>query len=143
MNEKVQAATNQETDNNTQESLRDQILAVNDIKIKRVEVPEWNTHVYLKTISGASRDMLDSEYLQVDEKGRVKVDRSNLKAKFLVHTLCDSEGNLLFKPEDAGALGKKSASAINRLFEEAQELNGLDAKAVDRALDAFADAPSD
>lgn len=49
----------------------------------------------------------------------------NLRAKLVALTIVDEEGNRIFSQQDVNLLGKKSALALNRVFEVAQRLNGL------------------
>jgi hypothetical protein len=49
----------------------------------------------------------------------------NIRAKLVALTVVDEEGNRIFSDSDASALGKKSAAALDRVFEVAQRLSGL------------------
>ena len=43
----------------------------------------------------------------------------------MVLCTCDAEGARLFTDQDADKLGKKSAVAVNRIFEVARRLSGM------------------
>jgi hypothetical protein len=49
----------------------------------------------------------------------------NIRAKLVALTVVDEDGNRIFSDEDAEALGKKSAAALDRIFAVAQRLSGL------------------
>jgi hypothetical protein len=53
----------------------------------------------------------------------------NIRARLLVKCLCDVEGKRIFTDAEAAILGQKLPRRIaKRLFDQAQRLNGLDAK---------------
>lgn len=96
---------------------KSKILAANDTKLDKVNVPEWGDDVYIKTLSGTDRDLFEDAY----SRDKMK----NFRARFLVLTLCDDKGDRLFSDEDVDSLGKKSAVVLNRLFEKAWSLNAF------------------
>ena len=49
----------------------------------------------------------------------------NLRARLVMLTVIDHEGKRLFSVKDVEALGKKSAKALDKVFEAAQRLSGL------------------
>ena len=103
---------------------REDILAVKDIQIELVPVPEWGGEVYIKGMSGLERDAFEASV--IEQKGnKQKVNMANVRAKLAAQTLCDEEGNRLFNDADIKELGKKSASALQRVFEVAQRLSGI------------------
>lgn len=103
-------------------SLRDQILAAEDLQREAVDVPEWGgLSVYVRTLTGAERDAYESDIIGTD--GKVK--RDNIRAKLLVRTVVDETGERVFTDADVDALSKKSGSALVRLFDKAQRLNAL------------------
>lgn len=104
---------------------REQILSAADQSTEEVEVPEWGGTVRVRTISGDERDTFDLYRDKAQKKGAV----IGFKAFLVAMAACDAEGNPLFKPEDVVELGKKSDSALNRVFDVACRLNGLGAAA--------------
>jgi hypothetical protein len=109
---------------------REQILAVDDLKREVVKVPEWNTEVIVGTMSGTDRDAFETAIFET--KGdNTKQNFKNLRAKLLVKTIVDEKGERIFTDADIEALGKKSAKALNRIFQVAQKLNGIGQEAVD------------
>lgn len=102
---------------------RDAILQATDYKLERVECPEWGGHVFVRSISGFERDLFEQSF--VDSKGKRKEVVENIRAGLAARTVCDAEGKRLFSDKDIAALGKKSAAALDRIFEVSQRLSGL------------------
>lgn len=100
------------------------ILAAKDTKLKGpVAVPEWGGDVYFRTISGLERDQFEDAYSEQKMKA--------FRARFLVLTLSDDNGDRLFDDNEVESLGKKSSVVINRLFDEAWQHNAFTQEAVD------------
>jgi len=93
------------------------ILAANDTKLEKVNVPEWGDDVFIKTLSGTERDIFEEAYSSEKMK--------NFRARFLVLTLADEGGERLFTDTEVEQLGTKSAFVLNRLFEKAWSLNAF------------------
>ena len=114
---------------------KDEILRADDLRLERVEVPEWGGEVLLRTMTGTERDAFEAELVEGREQGGGGVGRinyRNLRARLLALCTVGEDGARLFStPEDVAALGGKSAGALDRLFKVAQRLNGLSAQEVD------------
>ena len=103
---------------------RDAILQAQDLPTEQVSVPEWGGEVLVRGLTGADRD--DFEQSIAEQKGKnVKMNLRNVRAKLVALTVVDEDGNRLFSDKDAEVLGRKSAVALNRVFEVAQKLSGL------------------
>jgi hypothetical protein len=84
--------------------IRSQILAADDLPREAVAVPEWGgVTVWVRTLTGTERDRFETQ------------------------------GARLFADGDAGALGKKSSKALDRLLEVAMRLSGIGAKQQEEA----------
>lgn len=104
---------------------RDSILGVDDIITQDIEVPEWGGTVRIKALNGKERDQFEA-MMAPDPRQKKKVEMpANFRAKFLVNCIIDEEGKTIFSYKDVQALGNKSASALNRVFEAARKLAGL------------------
>jgi hypothetical protein len=112
---------------------RDQILEANDLKTEEVQVPEWGGSVKIRTMTGADRNAFEASMVTTSPDGTRKADMSNLKAKLCAVTIVGDDGNLLFSADEVGRLAMKSAAALERVFDAAQALNALGAKAEDEA----------
>ena len=104
-----------------------QILQADDLGCERVEIPEWNGHAYVRVLSGAERDAWEESILGDDDKVSIK----NIRAKFAIAVLCDGKGQPMFTDADAEPLGKKSAAALDRVFDAGRKLNRLRAEDVE------------
>lgn len=109
-----------------------QILSANDAKVEAIEVPEWGGVVYVKTLRGTDRDIFEESLSKEKDKP--------FRCRFLVMTICDEKGNLLFKPDQVAVLGEKSSLVLNRVFEKAWAVNYLSPEKVE---ELGKDSPSD
>ena len=100
-----------------------QIISANDTKVEPVEVPEWGGTVYVRVLRGTDRDQFE-EWINKEK------DRA-VRCRFLVLSLCDERGSLLFTPDQVSQLGEKSGDVLARVFDRAWDINYLSAKAVD------------
>ena len=98
-----------------------QILAANDVKRIKLEVPEWGGEVYISTMTGTARDEFETGILSNAKGGKV----GNARARLAAATITDEAGNLLFTADDIDALGLKSQLALDRVVSESQKLNKL------------------
>lgn len=99
---------------------KEQILNANDSKIEAIDIPEWGGQVFIRTISGTERDNFEQSII----KGK-ETDLTNLRAKFCVLVICDENGNRIFNDNHVSVLGKKSAAALDRIFDAGRKMNGM------------------
>ncbi len=105
---------------------RDQILSIKDLPVEKVEVPEWGGFLFVRGLTAEERDHFESIF--IDDEGKQKSKKEalkNIRAKLVVLSACDENGKALFAESDIPALAKKSARALNRIFEAGQRLSGL------------------
>lgn len=129
---------------------REQILAAEDLEKELVTVEAWGGSVYVRALTGAERDAFEASLVneRVVRRGRKsettrETNLANLRARLCALTMCDEEGNRLFSDADVRELGKKSASALNKVFEVAQRLSGLTDDDVEELAGNSEDDPSD
>jgi hypothetical protein len=103
---------------------RDDILAAKDIDTREVDVPEWGGTVLVKALSGKERDAFESSLRQLRGKEMVP-NLANARAKLVARSVVDEDGARLFGDNEINALGDKCAAALDRLFEVASEMSGL------------------
>ena len=101
---------------------KDEILRKADQKIESVDVPEWGGQVYVRTLSGDERDRMEVQ---------LKDSRVGSRGLFAALTICDENGNRLFADQDAHALGKKNAAALDRILEVGFRLNAMTEEAIE------------
>ncbi len=104
-------------------TLLDDILAIHDLPLTRVKIPEWNMTLHVRRLTAEERDEHDT---MVYEDGKNET-KASFRARLVAFALCDAEGNRLFADPRDGArkLGRKSALAIRRLFDAAAELSAM------------------
>ena len=103
---------------------RQEILSIRDIRTETVFVPEWGGAVKIRALTGKERDAWETALFQIDGKN-VKMNKENLRAKLVALTVVDEAGQRLFTEADVEALGSKSASALDRIYQASQKLSGL------------------
>lgn len=118
---------------------RKAILSAKDLDLEPVEIPEWPytredgseaCTFWLRRMTGAERDAFEEETYIIRD-GKSQIVRQNLRARLLVRTLVDPEGNRIFQDGEAPLLGNKAAAVLVRLYDIAQQLNGLTKADVD------------
>jgi hypothetical protein len=103
---------------------RDAILGASDIKSEDVHVPEWGGTVRVKGLTAAERDVFETA--SVSGSGRnVSVNFVNIRARLVAMAIVDDSGARIFNQGDVKALGEKSASALDRVFDVARRLSGI------------------
>jgi len=101
---------------------KDNILNADDLPRELVTVAEWGGDVYVRVMSGSERDCYELRMGDLaDEKKRGKV--KDLRATLACLTICDDKGKRLFTEAEIEALGKKSASALDKVVDVATKLN--------------------
>ncbi len=104
---------------------KDAILAINDLQTRVVAVPEWGGDVCVQGLSGTERDAFESSII-VQRGKNATPNLANLRAKLVQKCLVHPETHeRLFGEGDIAALGRKSAVALQRVFDAARELSGL------------------
>jgi hypothetical protein len=96
-----------------------EILASNDVlsSMESVQVPEWKGPVNLRVMTGLERGRF--------EIANGAAPKETIRGRLLVSTICDVQGNLLFEPIDAQAVGNLSSVALDRVFEVSLRINGI------------------
>ena len=120
----------------------DDIKAAEDIEILPVDVPEWGGAVFVKGMTGQERDNWESALVKRSGK-KAAIDLSDVRAKLCALTICDENGNRLFSEKDVKWLTLKSASALQRVYEVAQELSGITDEDVEELAEELEENPFD
>lgn len=103
---------------------KEEILGIDDKVIELIDVPEWKGSVYMKGMTAAERDSWEADVYMARKKDELQ-GMLDFRARLVAKCICNKDGNLLFTAKDIKALSSKSAKALDRLFEKAQELNGM------------------
>ena len=109
-------------------SLRDQILAVDDIVKESVHVKEWNCTVEVRSMSGAERTrILD---LALSDGGEMNLQM--VYPEVVIASTFDPEtGEQVFTPADKDALQAKNAVATDRIAQVGLRLGGFSQEVAD------------
>lgn len=122
---------------------REQIIGSDDRKTQDVAVPEWGGTVRVRALSGRERDAYEAGIVTLAGDGSKRVSLENIRARLVSLSVVDDAGNRIFTDEDIVALGGKSASALERVFDVARKLSGLGEDDVEELAEGFDDAPND
>ena len=118
---------------------KDDIFGADDLQREEVFVPEWNGHLFVRTLTGNERDSLEASV----EGPTGKRDLKAFRTRLLTMAIVDEEGLNLFTEKDVGKLGKKSARAINRVFTKALAMSAMRAEDMEEAAGNLPDDQSD
>jgi hypothetical protein len=122
---------------------KDQIISADDRKTKEVPVPEWGGSVLIRSLTGRERDAFEAS--TVKTKGnKSEANYENFRARFVAECVVDEHGKKLFSNRsDVLMLGNKSVAALQRVFNAAQELNGMSEEDVEELTEGFEEAPEE
>lgn len=126
----------------TKEALnKETILGVADAQIVSVPVPEWDLVVYVRGLTGTDRDAFETWVADRREKAG-HTGLRGVRARLCVLTIVDKEGNRLFADADEEQLGKKSGKVLDRLWQVAMRVSGLQEGDVKELIEGFPGAQS-
>lgn len=120
-------------------SLRDKILACDDIQRELVEIPEWGVILEVRGMNGADRSRIIE--MVSDEQGNVSVGTMYVET-VIASTYDPESGERVFSPTDRDALTAKAASAIDRIAKVGMRLSRMDGEATEEAKRQFPEASS-
>jgi hypothetical protein len=109
---------------------RDAILRAAALKTEEVRVPEWadpesgSDTVLVRELRGRERDEWEAS-LAVQRGRQMVPDVANMRAKLVARTVVGEDLEPLFSQQDVAALGELSAAALDRVFDAASRLSGL------------------
>lgn len=109
---------------------RDAILRAAALKTEEVRVPEWadpesgSDTVLVRELRGRERDEWEAS-LAVQRGKQMVPDVANIRAKLVARSIVGDDGEPVFSQQDVAALGELSAAALDRVFEVASRLSGL------------------
>ena len=121
---------------------RDDILNANDLQREPVPVPEWGGTVLVRALSGTERDAFEAGIVHPNGR-RMTYTLDKLRARLVALSIVDEAGVRLFSDKDVVVLGRKSAAALDRVYNVAQRLSGLSAEDVDELVKNSASGPND
>ena len=118
---------------------KEMLLQRDDLKIEKVELSKG--FVYVREMTGHEKDIWEQSMLKQKPSGdkrkpvEYETTLEDFRAKLAVVTVCDAEGNLLFKPEDVKTLSRMmSATNMEKIIDVAQRINAISQKDRDEIL---------
>lgn len=122
---------------------RNQILDAKDLTTEDVPVPEWGGEVRIRMLTGEERDAFEASMVELKKDGSAKANRENVRARLLVLCIVNEQGEQMFNRADIKLLGRKSAKALERVINAANELNGISEKDIEDLAEGFDSDPSE
>ncbi len=110
------------------------ILGLNDIEIKEIDVPEWGGSVFIRQLTRGQVDQYFKRRFpkSVSKAGRGMQAQTQSEIELFGHdawlvaqAVCDADGKRLFTNSEIGALNDKNADVIGRLAVEIAEFSGM------------------
>lgn len=118
-------------------TLRQKILACDDIKREEITIEEWQATFQIKGLTGKERARLLSNAIGKD--GRTNFER--IYPELVVLTAYDpATGKPVFEAADRDALNEKSGAILERIAQVAMRLSGLSAAGVEEVTKNLAPA---
>jgi len=102
---------------------KEQILSIDDIRTKIIEVPGWGGEVKVRGLNATERDDLEMK--------TIANTMTNQSAWIASKCIINEEGNQYFTINDIMDLGRKSSAAIQRVSGEALKLSGFSKEAIE------------
>lgn len=116
---------------------REQVLTSKDIKNETVKVPEWADgdadSVLVWTLNGQERDEFEAT-CRTKVGDTYETNLIGVRAKLCALAIRDESGERVFRDPDVVSLGRKSAAALERVFEVASRLSGITKKDIDDTI---------
>jgi|HubBroStandDraft_6_1064221.scaffolds.fasta_scaffold00062_71 hypothetical protein len=127
---------------------RDAILKAAALRTEEVRVPEWASPetgadvVIVREMRGRERDEWEAS-LAVQRGGQMVPDTANMRAKLAARCIIGEDSEPLFTQQDVAALGELSAAALQRVYEAAARLSGLNQDALEELGKSSETGPSE
>jgi len=133
---------------------RESIQAFTTTPLEVGPVPVWNDTAFIRRLTGNDRDAWDlwqvgHAYTEDDEKagkgkaGRLRRDARGIRAYLVCLGLCDEHAQRLFADTEAAQVGAMDGEAIDYLYDQIRDYNGLSVKSQEELEKNSEDGPSD
>ena len=109
----------------SKKSLKEKILASEDIQPEPVEIPEWGIgkgEAFLRPLDGDSRYKIG----QLASGTDLQAENAYIAEAYVCESLFDEKGEQAFEFEDRALLAKKDPAVVERLYRRISELSGID-----------------
>lgn len=105
--------------------IRKAVSAAKDITLEPMEIPEWNTTIWISALTYKERnEALKGASLSPD-KGFSTEEAQNFFMQVIITGVRDSEGNMVFTQGDVEMLMNKNSSVIDRIGARVTEVSGF------------------
>lgn len=106
--------------------LRKHIFGINDLSIRKLSVPEWKCNLYIKGMTGKTKEEWEKKVFIETSDGTRKFNSDNFRAKMIASCVYgDSDAKEpLFTEEHYEELELKSAKVLDAILEVVREVNG-------------------
>ena len=112
---------------------RDAILALDDVQIEELHVPQWGGTVRVRGMSGTQRDAFEKAISREKRSGSSKrsgkttteIIREQLRARLVAWCVVDDSGQRVFTDDDLPGLNAKSGAALEPIVDAAMRLSGM------------------
>lgn len=121
-------------------SIRDLVLAVQDIPVELVTVPEWNVKIEVRGMTGAERTRI----MDMATESQGAMNLQFVYPEIVIATSFDPEtGEQIFVPADRDILLSKSATALDRVAMVGMRLSGFTKESADDLGKGSSEIPSE
>lgn len=107
-------------------SLRDKILAADDLTVEVLDVPEWDVKLEVRSPSAKVRARMVSQAMETNENGESNVNLEAIYPTLMVACCFDPDsGEQVFTADDAEAINSKSSAVVERVAKACLRVAGL------------------
>lgn len=96
-------------------------------EVFEVEVPKWGGVVCVRPLTAGAKDK--QEQLQVSKSA----DHS-VRAFYLMHSVCDKDGTLLFSDDDVERIAGLDLESVDIVMSKILEVNGVSEEEIDEMV---------
>lgn len=114
--------------------LRKKILTKTDQQLSEIWIPEWDTKLFCRVMTGRERQRFMSlvfEMTQNENPADAVTKELQLQCMLIALCFCDDDGSRIFLDEDIEELENQSWQVLRRLFEFARMHNKLTDQSVE------------
>jgi hypothetical protein len=112
---------------------RDEILGLQDIDIKEIEVPGWKASIYIRKLTRGQQDeyakrrfgKANLKHIGKSQEVESTVDIFGHDSWLVAQAACDENGKRLFTNSDIEKLNEKSGEAIGFIAIQVLEFSGM------------------
>lgn len=116
---------------------KNEIFAAQDRRYAVIPIEEWGGDVRLRSLTGAERDEFEASNTET-KNGQSKPKFENFRARMCAMCIVDADGARLFTSRaDIAMLGGKAVSALQKIFNKCQEMNGMSNEDVEELTEDF------